>query len=284
MKCKVFLNFVFFMMSCVPFYSFSDVTILSPLGTSVTFSDKKTGENYDSYSWGVLTFKGKKGDVDLGIKDRYFTEDGSSKVSPSGRYLVVNSVSGGYLQNEAGEKEYVDKAFCSVVDMKNGCYVSDWDGEACGYEWNENEDVLENSQGTDKFDFLSFRPKIDDVKDSLSSLSELTVRRYMRCDSPGINNINIYSRLSQVNKASKLIVNEGVLEYLKGVTEEKMIIQKSFLYSSPNDGGKTASYLVAGDKVKILQFSKDRQWINVGYINVKGTPLVAWILAEFIDK
>ena len=99
------------------------------------FSEKTNGDNYYFDAWRAVSFNGNGYVIDLGIKDRYFTEDGSTKVSPSGRYLILNSISGGYISDEGEEKEYVDKAHCSIVDMKNGCYVSDWEGDVCGYDW-----------------------------------------------------------------------------------------------------------------------------------------------------
>ncbi|MEA9393670.1 hypothetical protein SJI19_24680, partial [Acerihabitans sp. TG2] len=168
----------------------SDVIIRSPFGTELIFSEKKSGKNHDRNAWGKLSFKGHGETIDLGIDGRYFTEDGSSKLSPSGKYLVIVSISGGYLYPYGGKKKYVDRAYCSVVDMEKGCYISDWNGGACGYHWRENEDVLEDSLKTDTFDFLSFRPRIKHVKDNLSSLYTATVKVYLRCDAPDQTNIN----------------------------------------------------------------------------------------------
>lgn len=284
MKLYHSLKSIFLFYLAIPISAFSDVTIKSPLGTSVIFSEKKNGSNYDSDAWGALSFNGNGYVIDLGIKDRYFTEDGSTKVSPSGRYLILNSISGGYISDEGEEKEYVDKAHCSIVDMKNGCYVSDWEGDACGYDWKKNEDVLENSQGTDTFDFKSLRPTIKNVKENLASLNKLTVKRYLRCDAPDNDNINTYQELVRKNKESKSIVNEYILNYVRGITSEKEISKKSYLFLSPEDNSKTSAYLVTGDKVKVIQTSKDNNWINIGYINSKGVPLVAWIMADSLGK
>src|SRR5471030_343370 len=124
-----------------------DVIIRSPFGTELIFCEKKSGKNYDRNAWGKLSFKGHGETIDMSIGGRYFTENGSSKLSPSGKYLVITSISGGYLYSDDGTKKYIDRAYCSVVDMATGCYISDWDGGACGYDWRENEDILENSPG-----------------------------------------------------------------------------------------------------------------------------------------
>jgi len=56
------------------------------------------------------------------------------------------------------------------------------------------------------------------------------------------------------------------------------------LYSSPNDNSKTKAYLVPGDKVKIIDNHSAEQWINIGYINARGIPLVAWIRTDSLEQ
>jgi len=283
MKLKYLLKLIAIIASINPLVVFSDVTIKSPLGTQLIFSEKKTGEHYDPYAWGKLLFKGSEGTIDLGIEDRYFTEDGSSEVSPSGRYLKVDSVSGGYLYLDDGKKKYVDRAYCSIIDMSTGCYISDWDGEACAYDWKKNEDILENSTGTEVFDFLSFRGTIMNVK-NLSLLNEETVKLFLRCDAPDQKNINTYQKLATVNKTSKALTVEHIGRYLNRITTEKEIATKSYFYSSPNDNSKTKAYLVPGDKIKIIDNHSAEQWINIGYINTRGIPLVAWIRTDSLEQ
>lgn len=280
MKKKSPLKIISLLTIGIPLFAFSNVEIISPNGTKVIFSEKKNGEHYDSDAWGKLFYKGNGDTIDLGIKDRYFTEDGSSQVSPSGRYLIVNSVSGGFLNSEGEEPEYVDKAHCSIVDMKNGCYVSDWDGEACGYNWKKNEDVLENSTGTDTFDFLSLRPTIKDLKNNFSSLNAVTIKRYLRCDAPDSININSYQELMRVNNNSRSLVNNYISLYLESIKAEREVKTKSYLFTSPDSNSITKAYLVAGDKVKVIKISSDNEWISIGYINAKGIPLIAWVKAD----
>ena len=87
-------------------------------------------------------------------------------MSPSGQYLIVNSVSGGTVEFNDGTTKYTDRVYCSVVDMSNGCIFSDWDVEACRYTWMEGKDVLANSEnaGTDVFDFNSMQSSINKIK------------------------------------------------------------------------------------------------------------------------
>lgn len=266
--------------------SYADITIKSPVGGVLTFSQKKTGEHYDNNSWGKIIFSNNKYSADLSRSDRYYTEDGSSKVSPSGRYLIVNSVSGGNVEFGDGTSKYSDRAYCSIVDMDNGCIVSDWDGEACGYTWVGNKNVLASSEevGADTFDFNSMRPSINKMKNKLSSMDIRRASNMLRCDSLSKENINNYQQLAKENKELKQTVDDDVVKYSNNITTEFSIKSKSNLFTTPDDNSKTKAYLVSGDKVKVIQNSPDDKWMNIGYINAKGVPLVAWIKADTVVK
>lgn len=154
---------------------------------------------------GAKFFSNKNYSADLSRDDRFYIEDGSSKVSPSGKYLIVNSVSGGTVEFGDGTSKYTERAYCSVIDMSNGCIVSDWDGEACGYTWTEGKDVLASSEevGADIFDFNTMRPSIIKMKDKLSSLDARGASNFLRCDAPSIENIDKYQQLARENKINK---------------------------------------------------------------------------------
>ncbi|MEB7545986.1 hypothetical protein [Klebsiella grimontii] len=91
------------------------------------------------------------------------------------------------------------------MDMTNGCIVSDWDGEACGYSWVGNKYVLASSGdvNADKFDFQSMRPMINKTIDDFSGIDEREVANMLRCDSPSKENINTYQRMTKENKKRK---------------------------------------------------------------------------------
>lgn len=169
--------------------------------------------------------------------------------------------------------------------MTNGCIVSDWDGEACGYSWVGNKDVLASSVGVnaDKFDFQSMRPVINKTIDDFSGIDEKGIANLIRCDSPSKKNINTYQRMAKENKKTKGVVLESISEYLSGITEISTVKTKSNLFALPNDNNKTSAYLVPGDKVRVIQTSPDNKWINIGYINAKGSPLISWIRAETLE-
>lgn len=264
----------------------ADVIMKSPLGTELRFSDKKTGPNYDRDAWEQLVFKNNKGVINLSIEGRYFVENGSKDFSPSGRYIVVDSVAGGYVDMFDGRGEqYVDKAYCSVVDMQTGCIISDWDGEACGYDWKKDSDELASSdeQDTETFDFLSFKPNINSLTKKSSSLNVEEVDGYLRCDYVSKDNINTYQKLIKENKSAKKVVEPYLIEFIDGSTQNASVIKKTFLYSLPDESSKTKAYLIEGDKIKVIQFSKNNQWINVGYVTSKGAPLIAWIKSDAIE-
>lgn len=75
--------------------------------------------------------------------------------------------------------------------MSNGCIVSDWDGEACGYIWAGGKDVLANSEdaGSDVFDFNAMRPSINKMQNKLFSLDIRCTNSMLRCDVPLKENI-----------------------------------------------------------------------------------------------
>ncbi|EKS1846171.1 hypothetical protein QBD22_003113 [Cronobacter muytjensii] len=76
--------------------SHADMEIKSPEGGRLIFSQEKKG-GYEKYSWGKIVFYRNNYSADLSRSDRYYIENGSSKPSPSGKYLIVTSVSGGYV-------------------------------------------------------------------------------------------------------------------------------------------------------------------------------------------
>ncbi|ECE1086309.1 hypothetical protein CSM15_001586 [Salmonella enterica subsp. diarizonae] len=119
-------------------------------------------------------------------------------------------------------KKYTDKAYFSVVDMTNGCIINAWDGEACGYSWVSNKDVLDSSGGVnaDKFDFQSMRPMINKTIDDFSGMDVREVANMLRYDSLSKENINTYQRMAKENKKAKEIVSESVSGYLSGITEK----------------------------------------------------------------
>ncbi|HCB9238027.1 TPA: hypothetical protein M2P33_004204 [Klebsiella pneumoniae] len=266
--------------------SYADVTIQSPIGGSITFSQKKNGEHYDDNSWEKIIFSNHSYSADLSRDDRTYIEDGSSKVSPSEKYLIVNSVSGGTVEFGDGTSKYVDRAYCSIVDMSNGCIVSDWDGEACGYTWTEGEDVLANSEdtGADVFDFNSMRPSINKMKNKLSSLDIRRASNMLRCDAPSKENIDKYQQLAKENEKTKKIVTNAIFDYLHSIENEASINSKVYLFTAPDSNAQTKSYLVPGDKIKIIQYSSDNKWVKIGYNNSKGTPLVAWVKVDSVIK
>ena len=231
-------------------------------------------------------FSNKNYSADLSRDDRFYIEDGSSKVSPSGKYLIVNSVSGGTVEFGDGTSKYTERAYCSVIDMSNGCIVSDWDGEACGYTWTEGKDVLASSEevGADIFDFNTMRPSIIKMKDKLSSLDARGASNLLRCDAPSIENIDKYQQLARENKINKNIALNAILSFLHTRKEELSITERANLFSAPNNNSQTKNYLFPGDKIKIIQYSSDRKWVNVGYINPKNIPLITWIKSDTIAK
>lgn len=193
----------------------ADTFVTSINGNSLFFSQKKTGENIDNSAWGKLFFVSGNKKIELSRQERFYVEDGYSKKSPSGNYIVVSSISGGMLTLEDGTDKYIDRAYCSVIDMRDGCIVSDWDGEACAYEWVGNKDVLASSEekGSDVFDFIAMRPLINKENAQGLPSDEDGVRNSLRCDPPNKNNIGAYQTLLKTNNKHFDIISKVVLDY-----------------------------------------------------------------------
>ncbi|EPF17979.1 Uncharacterised protein [Cedecea davisae] len=277
------LSFLFMTIVIVCNSAYADIEVKSQNGNSAIFSQPKHGNNIESDAWSKLIFSQDGKEMDLSRADRYYTEDGSSKVSPSGSYLVVNSVVGDVLDSGDGSKQYVSKAYCSVVDMRNGCIVSDWDGEACGYQWAKGKDILVSSDDSDAdtFDFLSMKPSVKGIKDSFSTLKTMDANNLMHCDKVSSENIDDYQILSEKNQEVRQIVLSGIFNYINKLERASLIsVSKSYLYSSPDESSITKAYLVAGDKVKVIQLSPNKKWAEVGYISPKGKMLVKWVKSD----
>ena len=262
----------------------ADVTVSNNDSRSLLFSEKLTGDYIDKNAWRKLYYISENKKTEISLQDRYYLENsdnGISKKSPSGNYTLFYSVSGENLSLEDGTEKYVDRAYCSVIDMRDGCIVSDWDGEACGYDWVNGKDILASSEEkeADVFDFTAMRPLINKESAQQVIASEVSMKNILRCEPPNKNNIEAYQLLLKHNKEYSSNINESILDYLWSLPE-KGVKNKSMLFDKPHENSKTKAYLIAEDKVKIIQKSSDGRWVNIGYINRKKVPLISWIEAS----
>lgn len=263
--------------------SLADVSINSNDGNSLFFSEKLTGENIDNNAWSKLYFISGSKKIDVSLQDRYFLEndDGSiSKKSPTGNFILFYSVSGERVSLGDGTDKYIDRAYCSVIDMRNGCIVSDWDGEACGYDWVKSKDVLASSEDKDAdvFDFKAMRPSINIKNTQQVIANKYSLENMLRCEPLNKTNVDAYHLFLKANKAYSSSIKESMLDYLRSLSE-KEVKNKSMLFGKPRDNSQSKAYLIAGDKVRIIQTSADGRWVNIGYINKKNNPLIAWVEA-----
>lgn len=266
--------------------AYAELVIQSPNGHAVIFSQPQKGELYDDHAWKKILFSSDDKILDLSQSDRYYVEDGQSKTSPSGNFLIIHSISGGDLEQDNNSKIYVDRAYCSVVDMRDGCIVSDWSGEACGYDWVDNQDILADSNEIEAhtFDFLSMRPTFDRIKTHFLTIDIESLDNIMRCDEVSQDNIHYYQQLLQMNKTARKAISLHVLTYLNKIENESPIKTKAHLYASPEINSRSKGYLIKGDRVKIIQYSSDAKWAHIGYVNAKGMPFIAWIKTDVLDN
>lgn len=200
---------------CILLFSLTckaDIIIKSNFETNLLFTDKKEGGNYDRGSWGKIIFIKNKAMIDLSKSERIYASSDYSELSPSGIYLKVNSINRDYLSMKGKPKNAVDKTYCTIIDMRNGCIITDWDGEICGYEWKINEDVLTSADNTvaRDFNFISLRPNLGKVKKSFSLLSKFEVKNLLRCDEPSKENITIYKRMAEENKENSILIKKSL--------------------------------------------------------------------------
>lgn len=258
----------------------ADITVTSPNGNAIVFSQAIAGKNIDRNAWRKVFFVDKnKKQQDLSREYRYYTGDYAQEfLSPSGRYFQLMSVEGGYV-NDDEDGVYTDRQYCSVIDMQDGCIISDWTGAICGYHWAEDSDLLiEDSIGyEDTADFLSERPKM--LTNYLFSYDIYYVKNLLRCDPPNDNNLNLYQIFITKNTKSKDIIEARINDYLDSLSTTLVIKNKTYLYSSPTGSADINGYLFAGDKVKLIEKKDeyDGVWLKVVYINAKGTALISWI-------
>lgn len=258
----------------------ADITVTSPNGNAIVFSQAIAGKNIDEGSWSKIFFVDKnKKQQDLSNDDRYYSGDYAQEhLSPSGKYFQLISVEGGYL-NDDENGVYTDRQYCSIIDMEDGCIISDSDGIICGYHWAEDSDlIIEDSIGyEDTADFLSERPKM--LTDYLFSYDINYVKNLLRCDPVNDDNLNLYQTYITKNTESKDIIEVRINDYLDSLSTTLVIKNKTYLYPSPDNTSGSTGYLIAGDKVKLIEKKDidDGVWLKVVYINAKGKPLITWI-------
>ncbi|QLC83807.1 hypothetical protein ED5_3167 [Enterobacter roggenkampii] len=128
------------------------------------------------------------------------------------------------------------------------------------------------------------RPSINKMKNKLSSLDIRRASNMLRCDAPSKENIDKYQQLAKEDEKTKKIVINAISDYLQSIENEASINSKTYLFTAPDSNAQTKAYLVPGDKIKIIQYSSDNKWVKIGYINSKGSPLVAWVKADSVIK
>lgn len=280
-KIKCFISLLVTLL--FPTVIYGNVTFKSPIGGEINFSEEKKGDNYEPNSWDRITFTINDHLSDLSRNDRYYIEDGTSKLSPSGVYLILNSVSGDYVEQDNGTKKFSERTYCSVIDLRSGCIISDWDGEACSYNWKKKEDILSNSEAPDAdvFDFLSMKPNIRSMKNALLSKNENEVKNILRCNPLTRDNLNSYQEFLK-SEDPKSLISKKIIIFLNSIPNEIIINTQATLFSRPEENYKTKAYLIAGDKVNVISESEDHKWLHIGYISNKRRPLIAWIKSDIL--
>ena len=121
---------------------------------------------------------------------------------------------------------------------------------------------------------------INRIKNKFAILDVNGATNVLRCDIVSKDNVNIYQEFARKNEMVSKLILQAITDYLSGIVMENTVTFKLNLFSLPNENSPGRGYLIPGDKVKIIKKSPDNEWVNIGYINPLGSPLVAWVRAD----
>ncbi|SFD05204.1 hypothetical protein [Pragia fontium] len=289
------INIFFWIIILFPFSCelLADKTLVAPNGNEIIFSESLSGKNIDKDAWGRIFFAKGNRKIDISLDKhiftksqggRYYTYSNDNVISPTGNYIIINSIYGSMYPTQSGGEKYVDRAYCSIIDMNTGCVVSDRDGEVCGYSWDRNKDLIVSSYH-DSFDFLSSKMAVN--KSGVDSdWSAQDIKNLTLCDSPNRSNIGAYYLLiSKFKKGSdqQKIIKNTIVDWTNDLVNEATVLDKTYLYIEPKENKKSKMYLLKSDKVKVISLSDDNQWVFISYVSNESNPILAWVGKNYLS-
>lgn len=236
-----------------------------------------------------------------------FSGDYSPRISPSGKYAVLDVLRAGVVDNgPSGAAENSSRQYCPVLDTASGCIVSMQTGELCGGDWSGKTDVwvvtgygydatkamIEYgfSEANDLWSQFLKSTKLNGVaKMKQYVIDNLGVANLMACEPPTASNRNSYTLIArQLVKEGdrsdaryiekKLAVAAIDLDHSKDLT---IRVTRTYLYYLPDLKAQTKLYLVKGDTVKQLNKSGE-DWVRIEYVEGNGTTIDRWIRSTSI--
>ena len=210
-----------------------------------------------------------------------------SKLSASERYVMINLVEGGIL-DDGETRKYVDRAYCSIIDMSNGCIIRTTSGDFCAGVWDKKDDIFQPDfarNDSDTSNVLNLPDDFPRVKEAISYDKKddyweaPDIKNILRCDALSRANIDSYYFLLNnilTSPKKKDIIQRAITDWSHSIKEQRVITQKTYLYSAPDSGKATKQYLVKGDSVKVIDHSEDKQWMHFFYLTNKGRAIIGW--------
>lgn len=274
----------------------------------MTGSDEKNfGENWKRATY--LSPTGKQYELlSMEYGDAVFEKGYPPKISPSGRYAVLDVLRIGMLESGPNATpEPKSRQYCPVLDTGSGCIISMQTGDLCGGEWSSKSDTwVVRGMAQDDVDNGMLNYNFDSVNvlwqayliahEGKSPYSIKTALRdnlglanMLTCEPPEPINVDAYAGIAREltrenDRGDAKLIQTRLKEASRlgeSVPTSMIIVDKAPLYDQPDETYKTRMYLVKGDQVTLLDTTKSN-WILIKYETRKGGALLKWLRADSV--
>lgn len=142
-----------------------------------------------------------------------FARDYSPRVSPSGRYAVLDVLRAGVVDpGPSGTAEDSGRQYCPVLDTASGCIVSMQAGELCGGNWSEKADEwivtgyeYDATKAMIQYEFSGANELWNQFQKSVKLNGSASIRQHL-VDSAGLINIMKCEPPNTSNRASYSLI------------------------------------------------------------------------------
>ena len=175
------IKFLFLMFILIHSLNAKETIIKSKNGNSLIFKEAEKNEHFEANLYKKLIFSSKEYNSTIYINNAtYYFGPNSSVLSSSGRYVILDTLEGGYITGYSDDKDEKplckDKAHCLVIDMQNGCILINETDDACMMGWKGDELYNNAEQQKEKIELKR------NIKDDLDHL--------LKCENIGFMDIN----------------------------------------------------------------------------------------------
>lgn len=285
--------------------------------SALMFSAPLKGKSQEEFGsgWTKATYRGVTGEqVDLFPMEAFtvggviFQDSYAPQISPSGRYAVLDILRAGIVDpGPKGKPEPETRQYCPVLDVGTGCIVSVQSGDLCGGSWDQRKDlwVVPGYDGDSSkamldyqfqnvnivwHEYLAANAKSFRYTLNNALVSNLGITNLMACQPPAADNLDAYAAMARqlikdgnfsdaryIDK--KLGVKGNSSAQSQGLT---ISVDKARLYDGPSLSTQTRTYLVKGDRVRVLDKS-GADWVKIEYRQSNGPFIEKWIQAVSLE-